>query len=165
MMKEKVRTWIDRMEAWKVPAPLRMLSYKTALWPAIKYPLGVSQLSEKEIKDIFSQLMPVLKHASYLSSKFSDTLMKLPAKYGGYGVKDVSTAMAFEQVRMFLSTYRTGGNMWMKLRALLEYHQLESGSKVSVLGEVQTGFLLTKSWLKVLIGRLRKMDLWLKVCH
>ena len=106
-----------------------MLSYKTALWPAMKYPLGVSQLTEKEVKEIVSPLMPVLKHACYLGEKFSDAIMKLPLRYGGYGVNDVSAVMTIEQAKMLLSAYRMKGNTGVKLMALLEFSWKAEGQR------------------------------------
>ena len=112
------------------------------------------------------RLMPTMKHAAYLSSKFSDAIMNLPLRFGGYGVRDVSKEMVFQQVRMFLSAYRSGGNTGVKVRALLEYHQLESGGKQSILeGNGSRDYLLTKSWLTVLVSRLRKMGLWIRAEH
>ena len=121
-MKEKVNQWVERMEAWKVAPHLVMISYKTALWPAIRYSLSVSQLRERDIKKAMRKLMSIMKHAAYLSSKFLESIMNLPLTFGGYRIKEVSKEMVFQQVQMFLSAYRSGGNTGIKVKALLEYH-------------------------------------------
>ena len=54
-------------------------------------------------------------------------------KYGGYGVVDIEKANLVEQVKMILSALRQGDNTGKKLKALIEYHQLESGVGKSVL--------------------------------
>ena len=118
-MKGKVKTWADRMNAWNVPSALRIVSYKMNLWPALKYPLGVCQLSEKEVEELERPLRPLLKYANYVSEKFSNEILNLPLKYGGYGVYQIHKVMVCEQVKMLPTTLRVDDNTGCKIRSLL----------------------------------------------
>ena len=165
-MTGKVEKWGEKMQSWKVPPPLRVLSYRTALWPALKYPLGVCQLETGHVKKIMGPLLPILKWSNYVSEKFSTRLMYTPMMYGGYGVVDIEKANLVEQVKMMLSALRQGDNTGKKLKVLIEYHQLESGVGKSVLeqgGEVD--FLLTETWVTKLVRKLRNYGMWIKTRH
>ena len=165
-MKGSVVSWIARMDAWRVAGHMRMLSYKTSLWPALKYPLGVSQLTEKGAKEVMAPLMPVLKNACGLGSKFSEALLKLPLRYGGYGVHQMEIVMIMEQAKMLMSAVRMGGNTGAKVKSLVEYHQMESGVAESILENGgETEFLMTETWVKRLIRGLRKVGLKVRMSH
>ena len=131
-MKEQAQKWTNNMKSWKVSPVLQNLSYKVNLWPALRYPLGVCQQTEREIEEVVRNLRPQLKHANYLSAKFSNDILHLPLKYGGYGVHHMYKYMVCEQAKMLLHALRTDENTGRKARILLEYHQLESGRKNSV---------------------------------
>ena len=82
---KQVKEWTRNMEMWNILPRLRDLSYRMNLWPALKYPLGVCQLSLADVEAVEKELRPTLKAANYLSSRFSNTIMSLPLKFGGYG--------------------------------------------------------------------------------
>ena len=46
-MKEKVEGWCKKIGQARVQPALTRLSYKMTLWPGLKYPMGVSQFSER----------------------------------------------------------------------------------------------------------------------
>ena len=165
-MVKKVKEWRRNMEMWKVPPRLRDLSYRMNLWPALKYPLGVCQLSLADVEAVERELRPTLKAANYLSSRFSNTIMSLPLKFGGYGGYDLRRYMVSEQAKYLLHVSRVNDNTGKKARNLLEFHQLECGREKSVL-ELEGKYLelLTNSWIKTLITELRRLELWVKTEH
>ena len=111
-------------------------------------------------------MRPLLKYANYVSGKFSNEILNLPLKYGGYGVYKIHKVMVCEQVKMLLTTLRVDDNTGCKMRSLLEFHQMESGSRKSILemGEEEL-FLLTNSWIKKLVISLRRLGLWIRTDH
>ena len=52
---EKVSTWCDQMEKSRLPGSLKHRSYKTRLWPQVRYSLGVAQLSKNEMRETIGQ--------------------------------------------------------------------------------------------------------------
>ena len=68
-------------------------------------------VGRKNIKRAMGKLMPMMKHAAYLSSKFSDAIMNLPLRFGCYGITEVSKEMVFQQVQMFLSPTVLGATL------------------------------------------------------
>ena len=110
--------------------------------------------------------MALLRWANHASDKFLTQLMYAPMKYGGYGVVDIEKVNMVEQVKMMLSALWQGDNTGMKLKALIEYHQLKCGVGESVLeqrGELD--FLLTETWVTRLVKKPRKYGLWVKTRH
>ena len=108
----------------------------------------------------------MLKRTHYLSEKFSNNILSLPLKYGGYGGYNMYKYMVHKQAKMFVHTLRADDNTGRKERNLLEYHQLENGRGKSFL-EMQKEELemLTDTWIRNLIRNMRKLGLWIKADH
>ena len=121
-------------------------------------------ISEEEARKIMAPALRVLKGAMYLSRTFSGALLRLPEKYGGYGIKDLFSASVLVQAKLVLSNIRGSGNTAKKLEILIGYHQLELGLRVSIFDDEAAEFLglLTNTWLVKVIRRVRKMKMRIK---
>ena len=71
--------------------------------------------------------------------------------------------MVCEQVKILLTTLKVKDNTGCKIGSLLEFYQMESGSRKLVL-EIKDDelFILTNSWIKKLVMSLSKLGTWIK---
>ena len=166
-IKKKVTAWCQKMEAARIPGFLKIESYKKRLWAQVSYSLGIAQLKKEELKKLMGPAERVVKNALYLGSTFSNAILRLPGKFGGYGVKDTYTFMVCEQAKMIVSSMRKSDNTGGKIRILVAYHQLECGSTESILERLARGddTTLTETWLVNALRNLRKLGLGVRAEH
>ena len=74
--------------------------------------------------------------------------------------------MTVEQGKMLLSAVRMQENTGKKALMLVEFHQMESGISQSILkGGENVEHLLSKTWIKILMKRLRGLNMWIELDH
>ena len=166
-IKKKVTAWCGQMDATRMPGFLKIESYKKRLWAQVSYSLGIAQLTKNELKKLMSPAEKVVKNAHYLGTTFSNAILRLPGKFGGYGIKDTHTFMVCEQAKMVVSSMRKSDNTGTKMRILVAYHQLECGSTESVLERLarEEDPTLTETWLVNAVRNLRELGLGIRADH
>ena len=147
-----------------MPAYLKKRNYMQQLWPQVSWAISMALIPKSEVKKIMAPDLRVLRGAFYLSRTFSGELLRLPEKYGGYGIKELHAALIKEQVKLVLSSLRGEGNTTKKLVIMINYHQLELGLRLSIFDERAHRYLdlLTNTWLVQVIKRTRKRNLTIR---
>ena len=164
-MERKAKEWADKMMRSGLPPYLKERSYNQQLWPQISYAIGLSLITKGEARRIMAPALSVLKSSKFLSRTFSGDLLRLPDRYGGYGVKDLYVSSVIEQTKMVISSIRGSDNTARKMQILISYHQQELGLRMSIFDDEAAQFLdlLTETWLVEVIRRARSLGLRINV--
>ena len=163
----KRKKWAQNMNSSSLNTKLKRKSFFSQIVHSFQYSLGVIQITRTQSSEILSTVLPTVKHAFYLASTFSNDIMMLQRKYGGYNVPNLYLKNVAENIKMFISSIRMDENTGKKMKILIDCQQLESGLSSSILtekGKIGLGYI-TKTWLTELIERLQEFQLYFKFPH
>jgi hypothetical protein len=151
VMVSVIRQWAEGLRTNNLPRNYAWLSYKTTLWPKIRYALPATNipsiLCERMDKDIRRALLPAMG----INRNFPKLLTHGAVKYGGLGIPRVEEEQGIAAIGQLVRYINDPDSMTGKLlQASLETMQVETGVDIPVLQADwnKFGHLATKCYVK-----------------
>ena len=164
-MKERVDRWTKRIKDGHLPARSNWLSYQCQLWPGLKYGLGASPATIKQLEGCLRTRDHKLLSSLGICRNIPTDLRYIPSYFGGFALNDLTIEATAEALNMFLQHYETSSTLGTFLTASIENLQLElgvSGCPFSYEFDVWES-LATDSWVKSLWERIQHFGLDLQL--
>lgn len=81
----KITKWIQQIGLSSLPPYLKLLSFQNRLRAQLAYSFPVVMLTRSQCDPIFRPALPIIKHALGLPKSFSNSILFLEIRVGGYG--------------------------------------------------------------------------------
>ena len=157
-MKARLETWTVKVKNRILPTRSVWTSYTHQLWAGMRYGLGESSATMKELSKGLGSADFYLISSLGVVRSIKKEWRYLPPTFSGMGLFDLTTETTAATINAFLQHYGTDSPVGVTLQATLENLQIELGVRGCPLDyDFETwGHLATNSWAK---------SLWEKVDH
>ena len=150
-LREKMESWSTKMTNGHLPSSLAWLSYRSQLWPGIRYGLGTLTNDMEEAETLFDKCDYTILSSLGVCRNIKTGWRRLHQTFGGVGLLHLPTEQLICRINLFLQHYHTSSTLSKKLDASLRWMQLQLGTnKCPFELEYEVwGYLATLSWVKM----------------
>ena len=151
-LKDKVETWMSKVDVSQLPARAVWQSYPQQLWTSIKYGLGAYSESLEELENGLGTTDFYLTSRLGVVRSIPKQLRHLPHQYCGMELLNLPIETTATQVNCLLQHYVTARALGHTMMGALEHMQLKIGVKGCPLGYRFQKYccLATNTWAKFL---------------
>jgi len=123
--------------------------YKVFFFPAISYPLGVSQIGERDLKKIETKYLTPTKQQMGLRKTTSNAILFASRNLGGFGFPSLIQSLEKQHLRMLCGHLRAADKVGRSIVNTMSALQLESGLIDPFLhSSYKFSTWVTNGWLK-----------------
>ena len=164
-MRAKIDDWTTKMKAGCLPARSAWLSYQCQLWSGLKYGIGTSPATLKQLEEGLGTRDHKILSMLGICQKINTPWRYIPHCFGGMGLHSLPIEATVGSINAFLQHYGTETAMGLYLRACLENLQLELGvSRCPLEYDYDVwGALATNSWVKALWERIHRFKIRIEI--
>ena len=151
-MRDRVDDWTTKMKAGCLPSRSAWLSYQCQLWSGLKYGIGTSPATLKELEEGLGTRDHKMLSMLGICRNINKPWRYLPHCFGGMGLHSLPVEATIGSVNAFLQHYGTETSMGFYIKYTLEDLQIELGVyKCPLLYNYKIWRdLTTNSWIKAL---------------
>lgn len=161
----------DQAKQWsqRIPAAI-LLPYdvfpllKTTIIKSLEYPMAITTFSQKVLAKLMSPILQVCLPKAGICRSFPRAVVYGPIKYQGLGVPHPYGLQVSRHLDSLLRHSANKTGTWSRINAVLEAHQLETGTSFSLFQQSyeNTAILATDTWLKRVWYKLENLDIHLE---
>ena len=119
-VREKIEKWTEQIKNGDLPTRSVWKSYQLQLWASIKYGLGASSASMKELKEGLGSADYYLLSKLGCVRSITKALRYMPSYLGGIGLFDLTTEVTGATLNSLLQHYGTKSPIDIVMKATLQ---------------------------------------------
>ena len=152
VMKKKATDLGEMIQKGYLPRNLVWQSFRTMIWPSLRYPLAATTITEEESTEITASLYKHFLPSAGTNRNFPKAVRHAPLDFFGLDLNRCIDYQGIEQIKKLLTHGAVDTPTGKLMRDSLELAQLEVGMGIPILEAdfEMYGHLLTDCWIKVL---------------
>ena len=164
-VRDKIEEWTSLINEGHLPTRSVWTSYKFQLWASVRYGLGASLASIKELEEGLGLADYYLLSKLGVVRTISKELRYIPPAYGGIGLYDLTCETTGATLNSLLQHYGTETPLGIYLTASLENMQIELGVQHCpfLYDFNKWGELATDCWVKALWEKIFTLKLEVEI--
>ena len=162
---EKAKEWTEELRPQFLQRYDVIPILKTTILKSLEYPSALSTLSYPQWTEIMKPILRVCLPKAGVCRNFPREMVYAPIKYQGLGIPHPFATQLFHNIDMLLRHPANATQTGSYLQAVLESHQLETGTSFGIFQQVyeNTAILASETWVKRVWRQLDEYDIFLSM--
>ena len=160
---EKAKEWVAEFRPHFLQRYDVFPTLKTTILKSLEYPSALSTLNAAQWNAVMSPILEVCLPKAGVCRKFPHSMVYAPTKYQGLGIPHPFSTQMFHHLDMLLRHPANRTQTGKYLAAVLESHQLETGTSFGIFQQVydNTAVLTSDTWVKRVWRQLDQYDMFI----
>ena len=152
-LESKINNWCQRMKTRYLSDEDSQYAYHGYLRASLQYIVGTTSMTKRDCEKLAKKFETILLHSYNLQRNCSRTMMYMPKRFGGLGIKHIYHLQGQEKYKFFAMHMRRNDVTGKLFNISLLWSQLEAGTSAPFYTHVYSSIraLLTKTWITNLI--------------
>ena len=153
---EKIDNWCQKMRTRYLNDEDSRYAYHGYLRAAIQYIIGTTSFTKKQCEQLSKKFETILLHSHNLNRNCSRTMLYMPKRYGGLGIKNIFHMQGQEKLKFFGMHIRRNDVTGKLIQICMDWSQMEAGTRLPFYSAVYSSIRsnLTPTWITHIIDYL-----------